>query len=281
MRIVVNPNAGPALVGAPTDKLREELPAADIHELTEDDDLQALLCDERFSVIGAAGGDGTLAAAAAIAADRNALLVAVPAGTLNHLARDLGLTSADDAIAAVKGGHAATIDLAQVDGRTFANTMSFGGYSAVVDHRERLEGRIGKWPALLIALIRELPRIEPLRLTVDGEPRRVWLGWIGNGEYSPAGLAPAWREDLADGLLDIRLVHDGPRFSRTRFLCAALAGRLPTCRVYSEWRAASVDIVSLDGPLRLASDGETFDGPSRFVVSKRPRAVRVALPPPE
>ena len=231
--------------------------------------------------IGIAGGDGTINAAAEVAHAHGRPLVVVPAGTLNHLARDLGLEGPDDTVAAVRDGHLVAVDLGSIDGKPFLNTASFGSYSDLVDARERLEDRIGKWPALLIALIRELPRIEPLRLTVDGEPRRVWLGWIGNGEYSPAGLAPAWREDLADGLLDIRLVHDGPRFSRTRFLCAALAGRLPTCRVYSEWRAASVDIVSLDGPLRLASDGETFDGPSRFVVSKRPRAVRVALPPPE
>ncbi|MDP1794814.1 MAG: diacylglycerol kinase family protein [Acidimicrobiales bacterium] len=281
LRIVVNPSSGPALKASPLEELREGLPAADIHELTEDDDLLALLRDPDFAAVGAAGGDGTLAAAASVALERDALLVAVPAGTLNHLARDLGLSSAEDAIAAVRAGFAARIDVGCVADRIFVNTFSFGGYSCVVDHRERLESRVGKWPALLIALVRELPRMKPLRLTIDGRPHRVWLAYVGNCTYSPAGFAPAWRESLDDGLLDVRIVQGARRFSKTRFACAALFGRLSTCAVYSEWRATSVDVVSADGPLRLAADGETFDGPAEFTISKRPSALLVALPPPD
>ena len=95
--------------------------------------------------------------------------VAVPAGTLNHLARDLGLETVDDAIAAVRAGTATRMDLGVAGDRCFVNTLTFGGYSQVVDARERLEDRIGKWPALLVALVRELPRMEPLRVELDGE----------------------------------------------------------------------------------------------------------------
>ncbi len=281
IRIVVNPSSGPAWTDAPTDVLREGLPAADVHELREGDDIRELLCAPGFVAIGAAGGDGTLATAAAIAADRDVPLIAVPAGTLNHLARDLGLDSAEDAVAAVRAGTAASIDLGVVADRCFVNTLTFGGYSAVVDHRERLEGRVGKWPALVLALARELPKMSPLRLEIDGHRVDVWLGWIGNCAYDPPGLAPAWREKLDDGLLDVRLVHGGPRYARTRFVLAALMGRLGALSVYSERRCESLDVLCLDGPQRLAADGETFDGPARFTVSKRRRALRVALPPAE
>ena len=281
VRIVVNPSSGPALSRSPTDELREGLPAADIHELEEGDDLTELLAAPEYSTIGAAGGDGTLAAAAAIAAEREALLVAVPAGTLNHLARDLGLETVDDAIKAVHAGYAGCIDLGTIGDRVFVNTLSFGGYSAVVDRRERLEQRLGKWLALVVALILELPRMKPLRLTLDGKRVDVWLGWIGNGAYDPPGLAPAWREKLDDGLLDVRLVHGGPRYARTRFVLAALMGRLSSLSVYSERRAPSLDVVCLDGPQRLAADGETFDGPAEFTVGKKLRGLRVALPPSE
>lgn len=281
VRIVVNPGSGPAWRNSPVGGLREGLPDADVVEMDEGDDLAGLLCDPRFSVIGAAGGDGTLAAAAAVAVERGVPLVAVPAGTLNHLARDLGLGGVDDAIAAVRAGTATAIDVGVVADRSFLNTLSFGGYAPVVDHRERLEARLGKWPALLVSLVRELPRMEPLRLEVDGEVMRVWLGWIGNCAYSPAGLAPAWREDLADGLLDVRLVHGAHRFSKTRFACAALAGRLSRCRVYSERRVESLRVSCFDGPQRLAADGETFDGPASFTVTKRRRALWVAVPPPD
>jgi undecaprenyl-diphosphatase len=281
VRIVVNPTAGPAWSSAATDELRAALPRADVVELHEGDDLCELLRDPRFSVIGAAGGDGSLSAAAAVAAERGVPLLAVPGGTLNHLARDLGLASTDDAIAGLRDGGIACIDVGTAGDRTFVNTLSFGGYRAVVDARERLERFLGKWPALLVALLWELPRMRPCRLEVDGVRMDVWLGWIGNGGYEPSGLGPAWREDLADGILDVRLLHAG-RLARTRFLVAALLGRLRRLDVYSERRCASLQVRSLDGPLRLVADGETFDGGTELVVGKRTRSLQIVLPvPPE
>jgi diacylglycerol kinase family enzyme len=280
VRIVVNPSAGPAWSGSATDDLRAGLPAADIIELDEGDDLLELLRDPAFSVIGAAGGDGTLGAAAHVAAERGIPLIVVPGGTLNHLARDLGIDSAEDAVAAVQQGGMARVDLGVVEDRTFVNTLTFGGYSSIVDARERLESRLGKWPALLLALLRELPRMEPCRLELDGTRVDVWLGWIGNGAYDPPGLAPAWREALDDGLLDVRLVHGG-RLARSRFLLAAMLGRLTASGVYSEELVRCVRVRSLDGPLRLVADGEVFDGATELVIEKRTRSLELVLPIPE
>lgn len=281
LRLVVNPNSGPALRSSPLDQLREELPDAEIIELDPDSDLQELLSDFDGSAIGAAGGDGTLNATAAIAIEQDFLFVPVPGGTLNHFARDIGVESVDAAIAAVADGRATAIDVGVVGDRVFLNTFSFGGYTNVVDRREVWESRIGKWPALLVALVIELPRMKPLRLEIDGHPQKVWLTYVGNCAYSPEGLAPRSRESMDDGLLDIRLVDGAKRFSKTRFMLSALSGRLRHCSVYREWKAAELDVVSLEGPLRLAADGETFDGPARFVVSKKRRALRVLLPQPE
>jgi undecaprenyl-diphosphatase len=278
VRIVVNPTAGPAWSTAATEELRAALPAADVLELDDGDDLPALLRDPSYSVIGAAGGDGTLRAAAQVAVERGVPLLAVPGGTLNHLARDLGLDDAGDAIAGLVEGGIACLDVGAVGERIFVNTLSFGGYSAVVDTRERLERHLGKWPALVVALVRELPRMAPCPLELDGARVDVWLAWIGNGAYDPPGLAPAWREDLGDGLLDVRLLHGG-RLARTRFVIAALLGRLSASGVYSERRVESVDIRSLDGPLRLVADGEPIDGPEHLVVEKRPRVLQIVLPP--
>ena len=92
-------------------------------------------------------------------------------GTLNHLARDLGLDGPDDAIAAVRDGHLAAVDLGCIDGKPFLNTASFGSYSEFVDARERLEGTLGKWPAMLVALFTVLRRATPLRVELDGHER--------------------------------------------------------------------------------------------------------------
>lgn len=275
--IVVNPAAGGAWRANPADELRERLPRARVVELGDGDDLRDVLSDDGCPVVGAAGGDGTLAAAATVAVERDALFAPIPAGTLNHFGRDLGLRSLDDAIEAVRSGYEARIDVGAVGTRIFLNTFSFGGYTAVVDTRERWQPRLGKWPALVVALARELPRMAPLRMRIDGVEARVWIGWVGNGAYSPAGLAPAWRETLDDGLLDVRLVYGDVPLARTRFAVAALTGRLRFSRVYRETRVPSLRVEFLDGPQRLAADGETFDGEQTFEVTKRRKALRVSV----
>lgn len=279
VRIVVNPSSGPAWRSSPTEALRAGLPGADVHELDPEEDLETVVSEGDPVAVGAAGGDGTLGAVAVLAAERDLPFVAVPAGTLNHLARDLGLDGVDDTIAAVRAGTFAHMDLGTIGERCFVNTLTFGGYTTLVDTRERLESRIGKWPALAIALLWELPRMTPLRVEIDGEPMRVWVAWIGNCRYDPPGLGPAWRESLEDGLLDVRLIHGRKRYSRTRFALHVLTGRLATCPVYEERTATSLRIRSLEGPLRLAADGETFDAGADLEVAKRPRALLVAVPP--
>jgi undecaprenyl-diphosphatase len=282
VRVVVNPGSGPALAASPTDALCEGLPGAVVIELDEGDDLVKLLHggdDDEVVAVGAAGGDGTLSAAAGVALERDVPLVAVPSGTLNHLARDLGLASPDDAVAAVRAGTVTRMDVATFGERPFLNTASFGGYTEVVDAREQLEDRIGKWPALAVALTRVLRRLEPIRVEIDGQRREVWLVFIGNCRYSPPGFGPSWRERLDDGLLDVRLVDGRHPWARTRLILAVLTGTLARSAPYQEWVAERVEIRSLDGPLRVALDGEVFDADERVVVAKRPRALTVAVPP--
>ncbi len=280
--ITVNPSSGPAWTDDPTDELRAGLPAAHIIRVGEDDDLQTILADSDARVVGAAGGDGTLSAAAAVALERDAVLVAVPAGTFNHLARDLGLDDPADAIEAVRNGTATRIDLGVVatsaTRRTFVNTLSFGGYTQIVDARERLEPRLGKWLALVVALATQLPRMQSLHLEVDGRPTVAWLGWIGNCRYAPDGFGPSWRERLDDGRLDVRLVLGGRTGARARLVLDVLVGRLRHCPFYRELSVESLDVRSLDGPLRLAVDGETIDGGAELRITKLPRALLVAVP---
>jgi diacylglycerol kinase family enzyme len=280
--IAVNPTSGPAWTADPTDELREALPAARIHRLGPDDDITEVLTAAEAQAIGAAGGDGTLSAAAAVAFERDLVLVAVPAGTFNHLARDLGLDEVGDAIAAVREGTATRVDLGVVavggEPRTFVNTLSFGGYTQVVDARERLEPRLGKWLALVVALATELPRMQSLHLEVDGRRTVAWLGWIGNCRYAPEGFGPSWRERLDDGQLDVRLVLGGRKGARLRLVLDVLAGRLRRCPFYREDVVESLEVRSLDEPLRLAIDGETVDGGTHLSITKRPRALLVAVP---
>ena len=120
------------------------------------------------------------------------------------------LETVADAARAVKDGRAVSVDRAVIDGQTFVNTASIGNYVDLVDAREKLEDRIGKWPAVVVALVKVLRTSRPVQLELDGERRRVWMIFIGNCRYQPSGFAPSWRERMDDGQLDIRIV-DGTR----------------------------------------------------------------------
>lgn len=277
---VVNPNAGPAMSKSPTEALREALPRAEIIETQSGDDFEpALEKASHANAIGIAGGDGSVNSAAQVAIDHNLPLIVVPAGTLNHLARDLGLESVEGSIDAVKNGRAAAVDVATIDGRCFLNTASFGSYVEMVDEREKLEEKIGKWPALLVALAKILRHSEPVEVEIDGRQRSVSMIFIGNCKYHPAGFAPSWREKLDDGLLDVRIVDGKHPFSRTRLLIAVLSGNLGKCRAYEHTLVRELKIRSLDGkPMRLARDGETFEGSSEFTITKLDKPLPIYVP---
>ena len=277
LTLIVNPSAGPALRRPPREELEEAFPKATILEIGDDLDVDTALKEASASgkAIGMAGGDGSVGAAAQVAHDVGKPLVVIPAGTLNHLARDLGVHSVEDAIEAVKEGDLVAVDVASIDGKPFLNTASFGVYSELVDARERLEGTIGKWPALMVALFRVLREYEPMEVEIDGKDRRLWMIFIGNCRYHPAGFAPSWRERLDDGELDIRIVDADQPWARVRLLVAVLTGRLGRCRVYEATTTRSMKVRSKNGPIRLARDGETFDGSDEFEICKEDRPLAV------
>lgn len=279
--VVVNPDAGPALVPDKSVDLAEGLPDAALVELSEGDDLPelfALGAKGGAAALGMAGGDGSVNCAAGIAADQGLPLLVVPSGTLNHLARDLGVESVADAVQAVQKGRAIEMRLGEIDGRLFLNTASFGGYVAMVDARERYERYLGKWPAVLVALVKVLWSSEPLDLELDGRHRQVWLVFVGNGAYEPRGFVPNRRPRVDDDQLDVRLVEGTQPWARARLVGAVLTGTLSHSRPYDEFRCKRLEVRSHSGSLRLAVDGETFDGSDTFTICKRPDPLTVYAP---
>jgi hypothetical protein len=110
-----------------------------------------------------------------------------------------------------------------------------------VNARRQLEGVLGKRLAEAFALIGVLRRGRPHELVLDGRRRRLWLYFAGNCRHVPQGTAPAYRPDLADGCLDIRVV-EATVLARSRLVAAVLNGTLGRSRVYLSWRASSVDV---------------------------------------
>ncbi len=258
--------------------LSDRLPDAEF--VTAGDDIAAELdqAAAKAKILAVCGGDGTVGAAAEAALRHDIPLLVVPTGTLNHFARALGIETVGDALDAYRDGCLAKVDVGRVNGVPFLNTASFGAYTDLVDRRERLENRLGKWPALAVAAAKVLHRAEPVDLEIDGKPRQVWLAFVGNCSYQSRGAAPTWRDDLDDGLLDVRIIEAGKKLRRLRALSAVLVGHLHLSREYEHWLTPSLHLNYEGKTLRIAHDGETRDTAAPVVFEKHPKRLRVFVP---
>ncbi len=272
LAVAVNPQSGPDDYD-PASHLRSLLPAAEVLELGEDTDICELLrsAAPRARALGVAGGDGSVAAAAAVALEFDLPLAVLPAGTLNHFARDVGVDSVEEAVEAVTSGRAVAVDVASVNGTPFLNTASIGAYPEMVHRRDRLKGRLGKWVAMAVAAGQVMRHGSPVSLVVNGRPLQVWILFVGNCRYTPRGLAPAWRPRLEDGLLDVQYLRADLRFGRTRAVLGTLLGVSDRSRSYAEFEVEELRVECRSGEQQIAYDGEMGEKATEFVFRKGPR----------
>lgn len=285
--VVVNRESGTATATASL--VRDALPAAEIVECSP-----GLLAAElekaavRGRALGVCGGDGTVNQAAAVAASHALPLAVFPGGTLNHFAYDLGIETVADVGSALASGSAVRVDLGRFrpgpqgpEGEPgyFLNAFSLGVYPELVRMREHWSPRIGGWPAGVLAALRVLRGERPLEAEIQGRRRPLWLLFVGNGLFQRVGPAPGRRHNLADGLLDVRMVHGG-RTPGLRLLAAAVAGPLTRSPVHAAVRRQRVRISGLKPGTPYAFDGEVAHSGTELTVDKLPEALTVYCPMP-
>jgi diacylglycerol kinase family enzyme len=246
----------------------------DAIELTRGADLEQLAraaVADGADALAMAGGDGSQAIVAAIAAELELPYACIPAGTRNHFALDLGVDR-DDVVGAldafVDGGER-RVDLAEVNGQVFVNNVSLGLYAEAVQ-------RSGYREAKLRTLLDTVPDV----LGPDGAGHDlVWRGPGGHEHHSGAAIlvsnnryrlgravGSGTRPRIDDGKLGIT-VASAPG--------ADGSGRLAQ-RPWREWSAPEFEVGS-DRPVEAGIDGEavTLDPPLRFRI--RPRVLRVRI----
>lgn len=281
--LVVNPASGGGTGARVVEHVRDALPRTEIVELTDDDDVEEVLesVAGRAEALAIAGGDGTVACAAGVAAEAKLPLAVFAGGTFNHFAKDIGCETVDKTVDAIRRGSVACVDLVCLnEGQMVINTASIGAYPMYVQTREKYEHRIGKPLAGLYAMFYTLRHGEPVRIRYDNKLLQTSLFFLGNSTYLPSGFAPARRTRMDDGLMDIRILETGRRLSRWRILVAAALGRLERSPLYHELRVPEFEFTSVDGPTVLAHDGEVGSACTTAKFSVRYRALPVFRPLP-
>src|SRR5215217_5020375 len=257
--LVVNPASGGGTGARVLNEVRESLPQAEIVELGEDDDVEKVLSKAagRAEVLAVGGGDGTVSCAAGVAAEADVPLAVFPGGTFNHFAKDIGCDSIAKTVDTIRRGSVACVDVVCLnEGNMVINTASIGAYPAFVQTREKLEHRIGKPLAGLYAMLHTLRHDEPVRIAYDNKTLETSLFFVGNSTYLPSGFAPSRRTRMDDGLLDVRILETGRKFSTLRIVGALALGRLTRSPLYHEMRVPEFAFTAVDGCTELAHDGE-------------------------
>ncbi|MCL6731931.1 diacylglycerol/lipid kinase family protein [Streptomyces neyagawaensis] len=242
---------------------------------------------EGAQVLGVAGGDGTVSAVAAVAADTGRSLVVVPAGTRNHFARDLGLDVRDPgrALDALVDGEPAQVDLGVLGSRVFVNNVSFGVYADALLEPGYREDKPRAFAAVAPDYAKGKQWVEARVDTPWGTVEFPQVVLISNNPYHLA--TPRWlgrRFSLSTGQLGvIVLKHRAqPPPELLRHLRDELrqhergAGSAGDGAVI--WSAPRITLHGEVRHLDAGVDGEAVRLPLPVVCGVRPGALRLLLP---
>jgi diacylglycerol kinase family enzyme len=173
-----------------------------------------------------AGGDGTIATAAALVANKDIELAIIPCGTLNHFAKDHGIpTDLPKAAAVAVEGVVTGADIGYVNDTIFLNTSSIGAYVSFVRVRERFENHLGYRIASFFAAIRTWVHLRSFTVTLEvgGQKKeyRSSMVFIGVGERELK--LPILGNRIQNGRRGLHVMIVGGR-KRARLFAVGLAG---------------------------------------------------------
>ena len=226
-------------------------------------------------LLGVAGGDGTQALVAGIAAEHDIPLLVISAGTRNHFALDLGLDREDPSrcLDALSDGVELRIDLGVIAGRPFVNNASFGAYAAIVQSPAYRDDKTGttldQLPGLLAG--QQGPRLVARadNVTVDG-PQAVL---VSNNQYGMGDIAGLGRRARLDrGTLGMFAVT----VSSAAQAAGLLRGRRARGLTSLVGREVVVDADAAQIPVGVDGEALLLDTPVRCTV--QPAALRVRVP---
>ena len=231
--------------------------------------------DKGADLLGVAGGDGTQALVAGIAAEHGIPFLVISAGTRNHFALDLGLDREDPSacLSALSDGVELRVDLGMINGQTFVNNASFGAYAEVVEtpayRGDKLNTTLNTLPDLL-----QGHRGARLHAQADGkeiEAPQALL--VSNNPYGTGDIAGLGRRTRLDrGLLGVV----GVTVAGGRQAAGLLSGRHSTG--LSILATKQIEI-SADAPqIPVGVDGESVLMSTPVMCTVSPRVLRVWVP---
>lgn len=245
--------------------------------------------DSGAQTLVAAGGDGTINAVASAAVATSKTLGVIPAGTLNHFARDLEI-SLDPAEAAeqFRTGHEIKVDVGTVNGRIFINNSVLGLYPVYRTARRSIEShgfgstRIGRFFSIVGGIIQvflRLPHLK-LRFVTENETRQIKTPFvlIANNEHELETWRIGHRRAMNEGFLWIYVMRKCSRLTLLRFFASFLFKQFSRHDAFEIFKVKEIRIESKRKEIRVGIDGEVVRMKTPLQYASKPEALRVIAP---
>jgi diacylglycerol kinase family enzyme len=227
-------------------------------------------------LLGVAGGDGTQALVARIAAEDDLPFLVISAGTRNHFAMDLGLDRDDPSTcldALTTDGVEQRIDLGIIGDRTFVNNASFGVYAEVVESPAYRDDKRGTTLQMLPDILNGHRGAKLTATAGDATLTGPQALLVSNGPYEMGDIAGLGRRARLDaGTLGVVAVTVSSALQAAALLRGARGQGLTTL-------TAGEVVVDAEAPeIPVGIDGETVMMPTPVRCTIQPKALRVRVP---
>jgi diacylglycerol kinase family enzyme len=240
--------------------------------------------DNEIDAVVASGGDGTISTAANAVTDTNVPLGILPAGTLNHFAKDLKIPlQLEESVRIISGFKIEKVDTGEVNGKIFINNSSIGFYPKVVKKRiqnQRLGG--SKWVAMGSAVINVFKRFPLVEVKVESDTQKIDCRtpfiFIGNNEYLMDLLNLGSRENINKGYLSLYYPNSSGKYSMFKFALLGLFNRLDQQKDFSITLTKEVSLSLNKKIIEVAIDGEVhhLNPPLNYKI--KPSSLNVIVP---
>jgi diacylglycerol kinase family enzyme len=226
-------------------------------------------------LLGVAGGDGTQALVAGIAAEHDLPFLVISAGTRNHFAMDLGLDRDNPAagLDALTDGVEQRIDLGIIGERTFVNNASFGAYAEIVESPAYRDDKTGTTLQMLPEILNGHKGAKLTATAGDATITGPQALLVSNGPYELNDIAGLGRRARLDaGTLGVVAVTVNSALQAATLLRGARGQGLTTL-------TAEEVVVNAEVPeIPVGIDGETVMMPTPVRCTIRPKVLRVRVP---
>jgi diacylglycerol kinase family enzyme len=228
------------------------------------------------------GGDGSANCAAGRLAHTEKRLGVLPLGTMNLLARDIGMPSnVDEALYALNQATPQRIDLGTINGRPFHTLSGLGFFSQMARAREETRDLPGRLLRMTAAAIRAFRRTDGFRVSVEidgrARPFESFAVLVTNNRFSGA----QWRRERLDaGLLEVHIAEQEGALARLKAGADLLTGKWRENPGIHSYTATSLRITAARRRTYVSTDGELMREHTPLDYGIMPKALQLLVPPP-